>query len=137
MAVWGWALSCERMIPSESIPEHFDFMARRSTPSHQKTNHTSLLCLPQFPMLDEHILHCAHPQSNKETTVWTCAFSLSTSPTLQMAVSIHNSVANFCQECVLCRVLCFHLTATYSMIAPVAVYDGCGSVAFVYWLRLK
>ena len=21
--------------------------------------------------------------------------------------------------------------------APVAVYDGCGSVAFVYWLRLK
>ena len=23
------------------------------------------------------------------------------------------------------------------VISPVAVYDGCGSVAFVYWLRLK
>ena len=25
----------------------------------------------------------------------------------------------------------------YSLEMPVAVYDGCGSVAFVYWLRLK
>ena len=27
-------------------------------------------------MLDEHALHYAHFQRNKETTVWTCAFSL-------------------------------------------------------------
>ena len=39
----GWALSCKRMIPSDSIPGRFDFMARRSTLIHQETNHTSLL----------------------------------------------------------------------------------------------
>ena len=42
-SVWGRALSCKRMIPSDSIPGRFDFMARRSTLSHQETNHTSLL----------------------------------------------------------------------------------------------
>ena len=36
LTVCGWALLCERMIPS-------DFMTRRSTFSHQETNHTSLL----------------------------------------------------------------------------------------------
>ena len=39
----GTGLSCKRMIPSDSIPGPFDFMARRSTLSHQETNHTSLL----------------------------------------------------------------------------------------------
>ena len=53
----------------------------------------------------------AHLQCNKETTLCTCGFSLCTSPTLQMAVSIRrNSVASFCEECVLWRVFCFHLT---------------------------
>ena len=37
------ALSCKRMIPSDSIPGNFDFMARRGTLSHQETNHTSLI----------------------------------------------------------------------------------------------
>ena len=37
------ALSCKRLTPSDSIPGGFDFMARRSTLSHQETNHTSLL----------------------------------------------------------------------------------------------
>ena len=37
---------------------------------------SAILCLPSFPMLDEHILHNAHLQSNEETTAWTCAFSL-------------------------------------------------------------
>ena len=45
-----------------------------------------------FPMLDEYTLHYDHLQSNKETTVWTCAFSLCMSPTLQMAVSIRNNM---------------------------------------------
>ena len=73
---------------------------------------SALLCLPPFPMLDEHTLHYAHLQSNKETTVWTCAFSLYMSPTLQMTVSIrNNSVASFCEECVLWRVFGFHFTA--------------------------
>ena len=43
LAVWGRALSCKRMIPSDSIPGCFDFMARRSTLSHKETNLTSLL----------------------------------------------------------------------------------------------
>ena len=43
LAVWGQALSCKRMILSDSIPGRFDFMARRSILSHQETNHTSLL----------------------------------------------------------------------------------------------
>ena len=56
--------------------------------SHQGTNHTSLLFFAwlHFQMLDEHTLHYAHLQSNKETTVWTCAFSLCMSLTLQMVV---------------------------------------------------
>ena len=43
LAVWGRALSCKKMIPSDSIPGRFDFIACRSTLSHQETNHTSLL----------------------------------------------------------------------------------------------
>ena len=31
----------------------------------------------------------------------------------------------------------FEISISYVTIMPVAVYDGCGSVAFVYWLRLK
>ena len=43
LAVWGQALSFKRMIPSDSIPGRFDFMACRSTLSHQETNHAYLL----------------------------------------------------------------------------------------------
>ena len=43
LAVRGWALSCKRMIPSDSIPGRFDFMARRSILSQEETNHISLL----------------------------------------------------------------------------------------------
>ena len=43
LAVWGRALSCKRMIPPDSIPGRIDFMACRSTLSHQETNYTSLL----------------------------------------------------------------------------------------------
>ena len=43
LAVWGRALSCKRMIPSDSISGSFDFMARSSTLGHQEKNHTSLL----------------------------------------------------------------------------------------------
>ena len=44
----GRALSCKMMIPSDSIPGHFDFMAPRSTLSHLETNHTSLLFFAFF-----------------------------------------------------------------------------------------
>ena len=44
----------------------------------------------------------AHLQSNKETTMWICVFSLCMSPTLQMAVWIrNNNIVRFCKECVL------------------------------------
>ena len=43
LAVWGRALSCKRMIPSDNVPGCFDIMARRSTLSHHEANHTSLL----------------------------------------------------------------------------------------------
>ena len=77
---------------------------------------SALFCLPSFPMLGEHTLHNAHLQSNKETTMWTCAFSLSMSLTLQMAVSIcNNSVASFCEECVLRRAFGFHFTVPYRL----------------------
>ena len=84
-------------------------------PPRNEPHLSALICFPPFPMLDEHTLHYAHLQSNKETTVWTCAFSLCMSPTLQMAVSIrNNSVASFCEECFLWRVFGFHLTPPYT-----------------------
>ena len=39
----GRALSCKRMIPCDSIPGRFDFMAHRSTLSQQETKQSSLL----------------------------------------------------------------------------------------------
>ena len=72
------------------------------------------LRLPPFSLLCEHTLNYAHLQSNKETTVCTCAFPLCMSPTLQMSVSIrNNSVASFCDECVLWRLFDFHVTAPH------------------------
>ena len=112
----GRSLLCKRMIPSNSIPGRLDFMAHRSTLSHKKRTIPLCSSLPaSISMLDEHTLNYAHLQSNKETTVWTCTISLCMSPTLQMAVSIrNNSVASFCEECVLWRVFGFHLTASYT-----------------------
>ena len=81
-------------------------------PPRNESHMFSLLRLPPFQMLDEYTLHYAHLQSNKQTNVWACAFSLCMSPTLQMAASIRkNSVASFCEECVVWRVFGFHLTA--------------------------
>ena len=83
-------------------------------PQRNRPHFSAFLCLPPPPMLDEHTLNYAHLQSNKETTLWTCAFSLCMSPTLQMAVSICNkSVARYCDKCVLWRVFDFHWTAPY------------------------
>ena len=40
---YGYGLIMQSVIPSDNILGRFDFMARRSTLSHQETNHTSLL----------------------------------------------------------------------------------------------
>ena len=117
LAVWRRALSCKRKIPSDSIPGRFDFMARHNTLSHQETNHTSLFffaCL-HFQCWTDTLYTTLTSRKNKETTVLTCAISLCVSPILQMAVSIHNSVASFCEECVLWRVFGFHLTVPYML----------------------
>ena len=105
------------MNPPDSVPGRFDFMARCSTLSHRNGPHLSaLICLPPFPIKDQHTLYYAHLHSNKETTVWTCAFSLCMSPTLQMAVSIRNgSVASFCEDCISWRLFGFHLTNPHTL----------------------
>ena len=117
LAVWEWALSCKRMVPSDSIPGVLTLWLI-AAPSL-----SALLCLPPFPMLDEHILHYAHLHSNKETTVWTCVFSLCIlCPTLQMAVLICNSsVASFCKECVLWQAFGFHLSARYNCLNSLVI----------------
>ena len=79
-------------------------------PPRNEPHLSALLCLPPLPMLEEHTLHYAHLQSNKETTVWTFAFSLCMFSTLQMVVSIrNNNVASFWEECVLWWMFGFHL----------------------------
>ena len=87
-----------------------------AAPSVTKKRNTPLCSslLAPFPMLYEHTLHYTYLQSNKETIVWTCGFSLCKSPNLQMAISIrNNSVPSFCEECVLWRMFGFHLTAPH------------------------
>ena len=108
----GRALSYKRMISSDSIPGRFDYGAsQHPQPPRNEPHLSDFLCLPPFPMLEEHTWHYAHLQNNKETTVWTCAFSLYMSPTLQMTISIRkNNVASFCEECFLRRVFSLHLT---------------------------
>ena len=64
-------------------------------------------------MLDEHSLHYAYLQSSKEATVWTCAFSLCMSPTLQIAVSIRNKCCQFLRAICFMAGVWFHLTAPY------------------------
>ena len=77
---------------------------------------SALLCLPPFSMPDERTLHYAHLRSNRETIVWTCAFSQCMSPPLEMAVSIrNNNVASFCEQCVSWRVFGFHLAVPYRL----------------------
>ena len=81
-------------------------------PPRNEPHLSALLCSPPFPIQDEHTLHYPHLQSNKKTTVWTCAFSLCMFPTLHMTVSIrNNSVPRFCEKCVSWRALVFHLTS--------------------------
>ena len=48
--------------------------SQQPQPPRNEPHLSARLYLPLFPMLDEHTLHYAHLQSNKETTVWTCAF---------------------------------------------------------------
>ena len=109
LAVWEGVI----MQKNDSVRQHSRSFwlygaSQHPQPPRNKPHLSDLLNLPPFPMLDEHTLHYAHLQSNKQTTVWSFVFSLCISPTLEMAVSIRNSVANFCEEYVLWRVFGFH-----------------------------
>ena len=67
LAVWGWALSCRRMILSNNIPKHFDCrVLQHPWPPRNQPHLSGLLCLPPFPLLDEHTLHYTHLQSIKK-----------------------------------------------------------------------
>ena len=103
LAVWGQGFHGKGWFRPTTFQGVFFLLygaSQHPQPPRNEPHLSALLCLPPFSMLDEHPLNYAHLQSNKETTVWTCAFSLWMSPTLQMAVSIRNSVASFCEECV-------------------------------------
>ena len=78
------------MQKDDSVRQHSSAFSHYGTSQHpqpprNEPHLSALLCLPPFPMLDEHTLHYADLQSNKEITVWTCAFSLCMPPTLQIA----------------------------------------------------
>ena len=74
---------------------------------------SAVVCLPPFPMLDEHTLILrSHPEQWRNNCVDLCIFSTHVSYPTSMEVSIrNNSVVSFCEEYVLWRVFCFHLTA--------------------------
>ena len=68
------------MQKDDSVGQHSRALRFYSESQHPQTQRnephlSALLCLPTFPMLDEHILHY-YLLSNKETTVLTCASSL-------------------------------------------------------------
>ena len=107
LAVCGRALSCKKDYSVRQHSRAFWLYGSSQHPQPPRNEpYISVLCLHAFPMLNEHTLHYAHLQSNNETTVWICAFSL-------CSLIRNNSVASFCEECVLWRVFYFHLTAPY------------------------
>ena len=78
LAVWGRALPCKRLIPSDSIPGRFDIMPRRSTLSHQETNHTCLLffaCL-QFQCWTGTLYITLTSRAIKKQLVDLCVFTM-------------------------------------------------------------
>ena len=75
---------------------------------------SALLCLPPFPVLDEHTLHYDHLQSNKETTGCIRAFSLFMSlPYRWQYRYVTTVLAAFAKIVFLWQVFGFHLTALY------------------------
>ena len=117
LAVWGWALSCKRIIPFDSIPGRFDLW--RVAASSATKKRTTPLCYSLLAFISNagrtHFTQRSPPEQWRNNRVDLCVF------TMQMAVSIHNkSVANFCEECVLWRVFGFHLTAPHTCECSVA-----------------
>ena len=75
------------LLKDDSVRQHSRafWLYGASQQPHTPTNEpflSALLRFSRFSVLEEHILHFAHLQSNKETTVRNCAFLLCMSPTL-------------------------------------------------------
>ena len=98
--IGSMALSCK----DDSFRQHSRAFWLYGTSQHPQTPRnepplSAFLCLPPFTMLDEHTLHHTHLQSSKETTMWTCAFSLCGSPTIQMVTTVLPAFArNVCYD---------------------------------------
>ena len=102
LAVWGRALSCRRMIPYDSIPGRYDFMARRNNLSHQETNHTFLF----FSWL-----HFQCWTNTRYTTLTSRAikkqFSSPVVFTMHVSYPTYGSIDTSQQCCQLLRGMCF------------------------------
>ena len=83
-------------------------------PRRNESHLSALLFLPPFPMLNVHTLHYAHLQSNKETTVWACPFSL---PYIRL-LSYRWSIDTQQQCCQLLREMCFMAFVRFSFDCP-------------------
>ena len=85
--------------------------SKHPQPPRNEPHLSALICLPHFQCWTNTLYTTL---TSRAITVCTCAFSLCMSPALQMTVSIrNNSVASFCEECVLWRGFCFHLNALH------------------------
>ena len=116
LAVWGRALSCKRMIPSHSIQGRFDFMACSSTPSHQETNHASLLffaCIHFQYSTNTLYTTLTSRAINKQLCVSVCFHSACLLPYRKAVPICYNSVGSFCEEYVLWQVFGLHLNVPY------------------------
>ena len=116
--VWGRALSCKRMIPFDSIPGRFDFTARRSTLSHQATNHTSLLLLAclQFQCCTNTLNATLTSRTIKKQLCGPVRFHYACLLSYRWQFRyVNKNVASFCEEYVLWRVFGFHWTTPYTV----------------------
>ena len=76
IAVWRRAFSCKRWFRPTAFQGHTQqtCVFQHPQPPRNEPHLSALLWLPPFPMLGEHTLYNAYLQSNKETTVWICAY---------------------------------------------------------------
>ena len=93
IASMGTGIITQKMIPSDSIPGRFDFIACSSTVSNQETNHSSLLFItcPHF-LCWTNTLYTMLTSRAIRKQLWPYVLSLCTSPIQQLAVSISNNI---------------------------------------------
>ena len=111
LAVWGRALSDRRMIPSDSIPGHFDFVAsQHAQPPRNETHLSALLCLPPFPMLNKYIFTTLTSRAIKKQLCGPVRLHYPSLLPYRCQYRYVTSVASFYEEWVLWGLFTFHLT---------------------------